>query len=168
MTDRKRCPGCGITKPLAEFGKNRGTRDGRTSRCRDCLREGERHYRENNREAVHELNRIYRNEPANQKAKLAQQRTRRAANREAVLVHYSPFTPPRCACCGTTQRLTIDHISRGGRAHRQEIFGKPDTGGHHFYLWLVSHNFPPGYQVLCMSCNSSKGPGEHCRLNHAA
>lgn len=162
MTDRKRCPGCGIIKPLTEFGKNRGTRDGRTSRCRACLREIERVYRQNHLDAVHKLNRIYMSRPENKIAARSRQR-RRVSYRDQVLTHYSPTNPPSCACCGSTQRLTIDHISERGRAHRQEIFGRPDRGGHHFYLWLIKQGLPPGYQVLCVSCNSSKNSGPKCR-----
>lgn len=57
-----------------------------------------------------------------------------------------------CACCGEKeyQFLTVDHInSIGNKAHRKY--------GGHFYLWLVRHNFPEGFQVLCYNCNCSKG-----------
>jgi hypothetical protein len=35
---RKRCPGCGLAKPLGEFDVNRRARDGRSSHCKACRR----------------------------------------------------------------------------------------------------------------------------------
>ena len=35
----KKCPGCGETKPLNEFHVNKRAKDGRQSRCKECLRE---------------------------------------------------------------------------------------------------------------------------------
>jgi DNA-binding MarR family transcriptional regulator len=89
------------------------------------------------------------------------QRDYRAANRRIVLAHYSPTDPPSCACCGTTGGLGVDHIAGDGAQHRREC-------SMNLYRWLIRHNFPPGYQVLCSSCNSSKSMGERCRLNHNA
>jgi 5-methylcytosine-specific restriction endonuclease McrA len=79
--------------------------------------------------------------------------------RDTVFGHYGKV----CACCGTTANLTIDHVFGGGRAHR-EAFGF--AGRSQLYQWLVSNEFPAGFQVLCRSCNSSKGEGKRCRLWH--
>ena len=35
----KRCPSCGVTKPLNDFNKNRARKDGVQSRCAECERE---------------------------------------------------------------------------------------------------------------------------------
>jgi hypothetical protein len=32
----KRCPGCGIKKPLEQFSKQRDKKDGHTSHCKNC------------------------------------------------------------------------------------------------------------------------------------
>jgi len=72
-----------------------------------------------------------------------------------------------CACCGTTEKLTIDHVSGDGARHRLELYGDPQQGSNRFYRWLCKHDFPAGYQTLCLPCNASKGKGEHCRLDHA-
>jgi len=57
----------------------------------------------------------------------------------------------RCACCGETtyEFLTIDHIDNDGAAHRAAI-------GTHLYRWLIEHDYPDGFQVLCMNCNWGK------------
>lgn len=86
----------------------------------------------------------------------------RAAQRAAVFGHYGTV----CACCGTDADLTIDHMNGGGKAHRLELFGRPDAGGIHFYAWLIRQGFPEGYQTLCRQCNRSKGEGPACRLWH--
>lgn len=94
----------------------------------------------------------------------AGRRRRNAELRAAVLAHYGD----RCACCGATERLTIDHVNGDGAAHRAAVIGIPDTAGWHFYAWLVAEGFPddPPLQVLCWPCNSSKQDGPVCRLHH--
>lgn len=67
---------------------------------------------------------------------------------------------PKCACCREAQVecLTIDHVSDCGSAHRREISPRlrHGGGGHTFYGWLKRHNYPPGFQVLCLNCNWMK------------
>lgn len=67
----------------------------------------------------------------------------------------------KCACCGETEEafLSIDHVFNDGAKHRLEISkplknGKGRTGG--TLLWLKNHNFPAGFQILCMNCNFGK------------
>jgi len=66
-----------------------------------------------------------------------------------LLEHYGKS----CACCGETifEFLTIDHINNNGAEHRRKI-GRSET-----YKWLIENNFPEGFQILCMNCNSAKG-----------
>ncbi len=61
----------------------------------------------------------------------------------------------KCADCGFSdvRALSIDHINGGGTRHRKEIGGGGTT---HFYYWLKTHNYPTGYQVLCMNCQFIK------------
>lgn len=75
----------------------------------------------------------------------------------AVLDHYGRS----CACCGATERLTVDHINGDGNVHRAEV-----GGGWAIYRWLVNNGFPDGFQILCLRCNVSKKRGTHCRLKH--
>lgn len=45
------CTGCGETKNLVEFYRNKGGRDGRASKCKECLRPYYREYARARREA---------------------------------------------------------------------------------------------------------------------
>ena len=65
--------------------------------------------------------------------------------------HYGGY---QCACCGETEPkfLTIDHINNDGAKHRREI----GRGGDQIYSWLKEHNYPKGFQILCMNCNWGK------------
>lgn len=82
---------------------------------------------------------------------------------QKVMGHYSRGTFA-CACCGESERdfLTIDHIEGKGIKHRTSLFGRPNSGGHMFYRWLIKNGFPSGYAVLCMNCNFSKGKHKVC------
>jgi hypothetical protein len=59
-----------------------------------------------------------------------------------------------CKCCGETEPLvlTIDHVHGGGCQHEKTLGGL----GTKLYRWLISHGFPPGFQVLCFNCNVGK------------
>lgn len=80
--------------------------------------------------------------------------------RKAVFDHYGRV----CACCGTVERLSIDHVMGDGKQHRQELFGS-QRGGVDFYRWLIDQGFPSGYQTLCRACNGSKRDGPGCRIH---
>lgn len=61
----------------------------------------------------------------------------------------------KCACCGETEYtfLAIDHIDGGGNEHRKAI--KKSSGGG-IVTWLIRHDYPDGFQILCHNCNMSK------------
>lgn len=78
------------------------------------------------------------------------------ARRTKVLNHYGH----RCACCGEGRRefLAIDHIAGGGERLRRRIGGgRRRQGPSELCGWLLRHNFPEGYQLLCHNCNQAKG-----------
>lgn len=89
-------------------------------------------------------------------------RRENAELRAKVFRHYGTT----CACCGTTENLSIDHVNGNGGDHREELFGRRYGGGHELYRWLVKNGFPAGFQTLCLPCNQSKSKGERCRLKH--
>ncbi len=122
--------------------------------------ENSRRSYEANREARLEWQRQYRE--ANREVLRARVAASEAKPRAAVFAHYGTA----CACCGTTGRLTIDHVNGGGAEHREQLFGTARKGGTPFYRWLIRQGFPDGYQVLCAACNASKQTGERCRINH--
>lgn len=76
----------------------------------------------------------------------------------AAMTHYSKTSKPSCACCDEDhyEFLSIDHINNDGSAHRKTI------KAHSIYGWLKKHNYPLGFQVLCMNCNWAKGKLGHC------
>lgn len=160
MTE-KRCPKCDAVKPLDAFPRRSGATDGRASHCRSCVKEWaaahpeqaasrQARWKERNPEKSARSQRFFAN--------------RKTAARRVAVIHYYSSGANICACCGSAERLTIDHIYGGGTEHRKAI----RATGAPFYRWLVAQSFPPGYQVLCMDCNVSKGTGESCRRHAAA
>lgn len=65
----------------------------------------------------------------------------------------------RCICCGerNLEFLTIDHINNDGAQHRKKI---GNAGA--VYKWIISHDFPKDFQVLCFNCNFSKAVYGYC------
>lgn len=109
--------------------------------------------------------------PANVEAPGSSERSRQAdymrGYKKRVRAEVFAYYGTCCACCGTTENLSIDHVDGNGAEHRQELFGdQTDRGGYRFQLWLRRNGFPPGYQVLCVPCNTSKKGTEACRLSH--
>jgi hypothetical protein len=88
--------------------------------------------------------------------------------RALVFDHYGN----KCACCGSTETLVLDHVRGNGSAHREglSITGIPGCSSA-FYYWLVTNEFPAecepegeyALQSLCKSC--SKAGIDHCRIH---
>lgn len=162
----KTCTRCGETKPLEAFGRWAYARDGRKPECKDCGNEARRRYCDANRERVLLIGResARRARAANPEKFRDKNRRDIVELRDAVRDHYGWV----CACCGSTERLQIDHIKGDGAEHRRELFGRArGNGSARFYRWLIRQGFPEGYQTLCLSCNSSKNDGDRCRLEHS-
>lgn len=81
------------------------------------------------------------------------QRRRRAGWRRRVHEAYGGA----CSCCGEDESLflTIDHVNGGGRDHMRDL-NSGEYGASRFYLWLIDHDFPSEFQLLCFNCNSGK------------
>jgi len=97
---------------------------------------------------------------ANRLRLLIYHRERHHEERLAVLWFYSDGSL-RCACppCGEDRYefLTLDHVDGGGNAHRKGINrGEREWGGGGLMRWLLNHDYPPGFQVLCWNCNAGK------------
>jgi hypothetical protein len=83
------------------------------------------------------------------RAKVRQVTKRRSRERrELVLRHYGG----KCECCGEAEMafLTIDHADGNGGQHRAEIKRADITA------WLIQHEFPLGFRVLCWNCNCGR------------
>lgn len=133
-------------------------------------REYNRSYRKRNAESLRAKGREYYEENRKQRLEYARnylaankdeinrkvrehQRHRRRLERVVVFSWYGT----ECACCGSVEDLTIDHIIPTGKAKSQAISV--------FYRWLIAAGFPEGFQTLCRSCNSSKKKGTMCLLH---
>lgn len=60
-----------------------------------------------------------------------------------------------CFCCGesTVEFLSIDHI---------DGYKEGPRAGQKLYMWLRRNNYPVGFRVLCMNCNTAKGLRGEC------
>ena len=162
-SDKRKCIECGSVKPVTEFYRHGYTKNGmprREASCKACrrpiLREiANRRYRKDP-DKYCEYVRKYRHKDRDRYRAMDREKHRR--KKLKVLDAYGGRT---CACCGIAylSMLTIDHIKNDGAKHRTQIgHGKKNVGSR-MYQWLISHGFPPGFQVLCFNCNSSKHVG---------
>jgi 5-methylcytosine-specific restriction endonuclease McrA len=74
--------------------------------------------------------------------------------REWILAKYGG----RCACCGSPYDLEIDHIVPWD--------GTTPRRGNNLVKWIVNNNFPDMFQLLCSNCNTAKGRGKECPIDH--
>ena len=127
---------------------------------REKLLAGQRRWYQENRERAYQYRREYYAKHKEHLEELHSRNRRRQYRewREAVINHYGG----KCACCSETilEFLSIDHINGGGNKHRKEI-GIPG-GGAHFYKWLIKNNYPAGFRILCMNCNTAMGFFGYC------
>ena len=84
--------------------------------------------------------------------------------KEEVLSHYSKKLSnsdvPCCNCCGEHEFLiflSIDHIT-----DRKNVTHGKGYWGSQMYRYLRRNGYPPGYQVLCINCNSAKSDSGIC------
>lgn len=183
----KHCRQCDQDKPVTEFHRSPDTKDGLRNTCKTCANERARLWRLANRGRARESLRQWRKaNPDKVRQSLRQwreanpgkvrqsQEAWHAANpdkrrqysrathsrlRTAVFDHYGWS----CACCGSTKRLTIDHVNGDGVEHRAKVGIRTGTKT---YRWLVANGFPEGFQTLCIPCNASKKSDTSCRLVH--
>jgi len=156
----KKCVDCGKEKPVTEFYGQGYRLDGTKRyrcRCKICSRPIEaalakKRYRKNP-ELYRGYVRKYRNKDPERYRALDRASHRR--KKEKVLKAYGGQI---CACCGEHHfsMLTIDHVNNDGAEHRKKISGGAKNVGSRLYQWLITNKFPPGFQVLCFNCNSSK------------
>lgn len=144
----RRCTKCQLEQPVEAFyvRQNAGGPMPATW-CKACYREKTRLW-----------NRAFRT-PAVEARWAAAVKARKLRIKDAVFGAYGGY---RCACCGETERafLTIDHVDNDGATWRREVLGSRLATGWRTYRWLMAHQYPAGYQVLCMNCNFGK------RMNH--
>jgi len=137
----KKCITCGYIKSMGEFTVDRSAKDGHVRQCRDCWKSTKIIYRvsEEARKRKNQWKREW-----GQKLKLE------------VFRHYTKGTMtcmhPNCDY-SDVRALELDHINNDGAEHRKQL-GSKNFGGRKMYSWLIKHDFPKGFQVLC--CNHNK------------
>lgn len=66
----------------------------------------------------------------------------------------------KCACCGEDiwMFLNVDHINNDGSNHRLVVGGSlaSKAGSYKMYRWIIDHNYPSDFQLLCFNCNQGK------------
>jgi len=87
--------------------------------------------------------------------------------KEIVYTHYSKKLSnsdvPCCNCCGYVgiEFLEVDHIIPKKEMEKDpkmiEMGFKAKRNGHPLNQWLITNNFPKGFQILCSNCNFAKG-----------
>jgi hypothetical protein len=132
-------------------------------RNREKFNQRMREWRDANREIYRQQSRDSRNRKlanatpeeaaAIRKAEADKTKRLHAICRSQVFEAYGGY---KCNCCGETEPmfLSIDHVDNNGAEERKS--GLYAGSGVGFYQWLRKSGFPPGYQVLCMNCNTGK------------
>ncbi len=69
--------------------------------------------------------------------------------------HYGP----RCAACGSTGKLEIDHVNDDGWKLKPDGSPRRSIEGERLAEFIVKSGFPTDYQLLCRPCNHEK----YCR-----
>ena len=81
--------------------------------------------------------------------------------REKILIFYGG-NPPKCECCGETEKifLCVDHKGeRGaGNAHRK----KEKVLGWALDSWIVKNKYPDLFRILCHNCNAAYAHYGNC------
>ena len=152
----KRCGHCGQIKSSGEFYRSPSTRDGLMATCSACNRERANAYHTANREEINARQRLVAS--GNRGKERAKNRTWAANIKMQALNAYGG---PHCACCGETliEGLSLDHIAGDGaqvRKQNRDLYGKV------LYRTLKKLGYPPGYQVLCFTCNFAKSTNSYC------
>ncbi len=96
----KLCGGCGLTKPTAEFHRNRRHPDGLATYCKDCTARYRREYYEGNRNRFIGYGRKRR-------ARLAGADGNFTGRQWECLLDFYEGT---CLCCGASAKITVDHV----------------------------------------------------------
>ena len=141
----KLCAHCQRRKPVSAFCKHRYTFDGLNYYCRSCSALMAKDWR--SRHQLHVIN----------CRKAYARRLRRI-----VFDHYGWV----CVCCGEIEPvfLVLDHKNNDGAEHRKSIdsHNPRSVSGSRMCSWIIRHNFPDSFQVLCYNCNMAKAIYGHC------
>jgi len=143
--------------------KNREAAARYRERNRETVNQRMRDWREANRDKAREQSREWRNKKIREGTPEEVAALRAAESEKSKSLHrkckdqvFAAYGGYKCACCGETEPmfLTIDHVHNNGNIERKaKLYSGNGTG---FYQYIRKQNFPEGYQVLCMNCNTGK------------
>lgn len=174
---QKRCPKCGQSKPLSEFGKDTRQKSGLTCWCKDCRREADRAYNATHKKA-HRA-RSYRSRdkhPERRKASLKQTHAKHyEIHREEIIsraVAYRKAHPETAIASSHTQRARKRGIEgtftgaewvtvKAAQNYRCLHCGKSEpeislTVDHIVSFANGGSNWISNVQALCLRCNRLK------------
>lgn|SRR5690606_9191076 len=138
----KVCSGCGIEKVLEAFGKVSKMRDGRSSRCKECLRQYYREYYRNNSEKHLERTSDWNKRNPEKRKAIKRRRHFRERGAEGWLG------------AEDWQRILDTYGHRCLRCGRDDV---PLEADHVIPVALGGTSDPENIQPLCKPCNTSKG-----------
>jgi hypothetical protein len=158
IKNEKWCSKCMSSKETILFTKNRARSSGVADWCKDCMKK------------YHELipdrirNYKVRSDKKHMAEKVVKTKEWRRQNPEKVrqynrsnaqkykLSAIRAYSDGKncCACCdeNNIKFLSIDHMNDDGASHRKEV-----GSGSNMHVWLHTHAYPKGFQVLCFNCN---------------
>lgn len=152
----KHCNGCDTTKPIEEFGIASKEKDGRNYRCKECVREKNRKRYAENPEGHKKR---YAKYAANNKDKQAVRAKRWYEQNKDYFIEQA-----------TLRQRHLKDINEMPKRYRQKLFAfypqclSPDCGStedlthdHVIPVSLGGAHSLYNSQVLCGTCNSSKG-----------
>lgn len=163
----KTCTGCGLEKPLDDFGKRSASRDGKMERCRDCHNARQRAYWDANREKMNEWQNNWRkrNPEKRQAQRLRYNRTYREQN-IVVAREWAKNNPEKRAKIKTAYRARkhsetfyiLDREIKHLKASPCAVCGSqgPVDIDHIVPLSKGGRHSVGNLQPLCRSCNTSK------------
>lgn len=116
----KRCPKCGETKDVSEFGKKKGRKDGLQPHCKACCSEYVRAWKRANKEKLLEQKRAYRQ--ANKEKIADYKREYRQANKEKIAEKQRAY-----------QQSNKEKLAEYNRAYRKD--NKEKLAEYHRAYW---------------------------------
>jgi len=162
----RKCKKCHEKKPIEEFEIVNKDRGWRRWECRECTKKRVRQWTQESKNQIRtqiskqKYYNVNRQKVINKATKWNKEHNER--HNEIALAHYYRLQHEAimayggyvCVCCGETEPLflSIDHINNDGNKHRKKF----QSSGDGLYKWLKRHNYPKGFQILCMNCNFGK------------
>lgn len=142
----KTCKLCGNTKPLSEFHKHNGFRDGLYLYCKVCTNEKNRESWHRHAEVRKAESRKWQHEHKEWRRENVNKKYREL--RDAVLDNYGG----KCSVCGFDDRraLCLDHVNGNGLKERKL------TSAASIMRRIIREGYPDDYQILCANCNLIK------------